>query len=749
MDQHYPERVRAFPAPGIWGYANRLGVPPGGRVRFHVCTPAAYDFSVVRLGTTAILDPAADERADRADIELLAEARRPAMPQTVSPGSYLYVEGPPIPTRPLTLALWLRPWRLPTIDTMQWNWSGLITDLNYPEACRVGLLLDHAGRICLYIGDGGPFRGEWLHCATRSVRDRLGTWMHLAATIGSDEVTIFIDGLEVYRGRIQAPLEPAPGSRARLRIGAGAERDAANNFLDGDIALPFVGHFVLESGDVRRLAADRGRTGIADLHAGEVLGDWPLEEEHGTHVADRSGRGRHAQIVNHGTWQIGGPGDDAAVDQARGHALRLSSDDLVDCGWTITDEFAVPADAEAGLYAARICLIGQDPLTALAIPFAVVRSAPRRQGSVALLLATNTWHAYGRIPRNDIRIPGLTSSFYTRHLNGRPFFHLGLQAPIPHANPYGFESERAAYTRHSHLVRPERFAQAWLEAEGYPYECLIDLDLHADPSVLANFQVLMICGHNEYWSDAMRDGVLAYLDQGGHVLCMSGNTLYWRVSFDDEMQVMESRKTSGTEDGEWLPPSQWGERRHGTDGRLGGTWQLLEQPTHEVIGLTMQGMVDDGTPTAFAAFQVEEPTHFLFHEPERVPVTEQGTIGERCLNGPKASGYEMDATPQVVGIAAEPTPGLVTLACARGQFSIEYAGADPFHGADLIYWERPGGGQVVNAGSIAFSGALAVDPGVRVLMRNVLSHFGVPRDDPSEIGQGRGHNLSMAHGPTN
>ncbi len=147
MDRRYPEPVRAFSVPGIWGYADRIGVPAGERVRFHVCAPSAYDFSVVRLGTNAILDPAADEPADRADCAVLARAQRPAAPQRISPGSYVFIEGPPIPSRGLTLALWLRLWRLPTLDTFQWNWSGLITDMNYPEACRVGLLVDHAGRV--------------------------------------------------------------------------------------------------------------------------------------------------------------------------------------------------------------------------------------------------------------------------------------------------------------------------------------------------------------------------------------------------------------------------------------------------------------------------------------------------------------------------------------------------------------------------------------------------------------------------
>jgi hypothetical protein len=137
-------------------------------------------------------------------------------------------------------------------------------------------------------------------------------------------------------------------------------------------------------------------------------------------------------------------------------------------------------------------------------------------------------------------------------------------------------------------------------------------------------------------------------------------------------------------------------------------------------------MVDDGTPAAFVPFHVEQPSHFLFHEPESVPLTPHGTIGEQGVNGPKASGYEMDATPQHVGLLSTPTPGLVTLASATGQYSIDWAGMDPYRGADLVYWERPKGGRVVNAGSIAFSGSLAVDPGVQAFVRNVLAHFGVP-----------------------
>jgi hypothetical protein len=368
-------------------------------------------------------------------------------------------------------------------------------------------------------------------------------------------------------------------------------------------------------------------------------------------------------------------------------------------------------------------LVGQDRSRSLAVPFVVTRSHPKQQGSIALLCATNTWHAYGRIPRDEIHVPGLTSSFYTRHQNGRPFFRLGFALPIPRADPFGYESARAARTRHSHLVRPERFAQAWLAQMGFPFECITDAELDGDKGLLRRFSVLMICGHSEYWTWAMRDAVRSHLDHGGRVLSMSGNTLYWRVSTDEERVALEARKVSAA-GGEWLPPEEWGERWHSDDGRAGGTWSLLGEPTHEVLGLDMQGMIDDGSGACFAPFRVLAPDHFLMTTPEGVPVTERGTIGERCLNGPMASGYEVDAAPSTVGTGPLP-PGMEVLASAVGQHLIEPAGRVGDQGADIVYWRRPGGGEVVNLGSIAVSGALAVDPGIAALVRNALAHFGV------------------------
>ena len=111
-----------------------------------------------------------------------------------------------------------------------------------------------------------------------------------------------------------------------------------------------------------------------------------------------------------------------------------------------------------------------------------------------------------------------------------------------------------------------------------------------------------------------------------------------------------------------------------------------------------------------------------------MPITAAGTIGERSLNGlGGASGYEFDANPDQTRLGPAPLPGVTTLASVLDQPNLEWLG-DPNHGADLIYWQRPAGGTVINFGSIGAAGALPVDAGMAALVRNALAHFGVDRE---------------------
>jgi hypothetical protein len=718
---------------GLSGYVDPIGVQPGEVLRVHLTAPAAHRISIARLGLNALLDDAGDA-ADRAEATVLGLLERPsASRHAIYPGSYASVDEA-LAGRPAAISGWVRPWRLPSV-VETWSWSAVVGEFDFPHRCHWGLGFDASGHPACYIGDGNTHDREWWTFAEASVVDRLGDWIHLAYSVDGPSVRLYMDGIPIAERRNTPPSSPsAPGC---VRIAAAAEGGVTDFFLDGDLSAITLFGRPLRREEVARLAADRGLSAPSALGLDEIEAHWPLRETSGARLADTSGHERHAVLFNGASLGIPGPSASTAIgrrgydpkqDRMRGGAVRFACDDLVDCHWPCAAEVRVPVDADSGMYYARVALEGSDD--ALELPFAIVRPTPRRGGSIALLIPTFTWTAYARRPIDDVVVPGLTSSFYSTHLGGRQFFHLGMRMPLlPRVRPFVHRTHRRGATFHQHLVRPERLAEAWLAREGYPYECITDAELDREPGLLKRFAALMIVGHNEYWSQRMRDGVEAYLDAGGAALNLSGNTLFWRVTYDDERRTLEARKT--TDPGEtdtWLQPSEWGERWH-TDGQPGGKWSLIGQPTSELLGLETLGWIDGGDPTGFAPFTVRTPDHFLFREPRPVPLEAGGLLGTRSLNGAAVSGYEMDGLPAAVGMAPRhSTAGMTLLAHAQhGQRYVATFAEDPGYGADMIYWERPSGGRLFNAASIGYTGSLAVDPGIQVLTRNVLHHFGVVR----------------------
>src|SRR6185369_16849054 len=140
--------------------------------------------------------------------------------------------------------------------------------------------------------------------------------------------------------------------------------------------------------------------GLEPAKGANLLACWPLAEERGARVADVSGAGRHGRIINHATWMIGGPafkadvprfgGYDPKADATRGHGLRLASDDLYDCRWSVTHRWKAPADARSGIYVARMHFDYEGKPREYHCTFIVRRAPRRRKSPIALLVATNT-----------------------------------------------------------------------------------------------------------------------------------------------------------------------------------------------------------------------------------------------------------------------------------------------------------------------------------------------------------------------
>jgi len=80
----------------------------------------------------------------------------------------------------------------------------------------------------------------------------------------------------------------------------------------------------------------------------------------------------------------------------------------------------------------------------------------------------------------------------------------------------------------------------WLASEDpFPgqIKTIVDLDLE-DYSVFEGAKVLVIAGHNEYWTRKARENVDRFIESGGNALFLSGNTMYWQVRYNENQTQM-------------------------------------------------------------------------------------------------------------------------------------------------------------------------------------------------------------------
>jgi|ETNmetMinimDraft_21_1059911.scaffolds.fasta_scaffold00524_12 hypothetical protein len=73
-------------------------------------------------------------------------------------------------------------------------------------------------------------------------------------------------------------------------------------------------------------------------------------------------------------------------------------------------------------------------------------------------------------------------------------------------------------------------------------------DLHNNPELLEGIDVLVIPGHDEYWSHTIRNGVEGFVRNGGHIASFSGNVGWWAINVNgDEIYVNKSHQNDTNE----------------------------------------------------------------------------------------------------------------------------------------------------------------------------------------------------------
>jgi hypothetical protein len=331
--------------------------------------------------------------------------------------------------------------------------------------------------------------------------------------------------------------------------------------------------------------------------------------------------------------------------------------------WPVAWRWVTDSKWEPGFYGLRVT----DPTGgAMTVPLVVRPAAARAR--LLVLASTNTWAAYNEW--------GGASLYYWRKdaSLGRDLAHSVTRLrPNPAADPERGEG---------HLARSLVELVRWLETAGYNYDLATDEDAHTDARLFEHYRCVMTDAHAEYWTVAMRRELERFLASGGALAYLSGNGLYWKTrAIEDGIEVV---KPSGVF----------------ADGETGGLWADLGAPESKLTGVAY---TERGAKT-YAPYRVLRPDHWIFGG---TGVVAGGTFGKQGAFG-AASGHETDKTNRY-------TPSGATR-LARG--------LNPrCGGADLIYLERANSGPVFSTGSITFVGALAHDPVLDRMMRNVLDRF--------------------------
>lgn len=238
-----------------------------------------------------------------------------------------------------------------------------------------------------------------------------------------------------------------------------------------------------------------------------------------------------------------------------GRRQRSNDDPAVNgCGWT--DPVVLQPTEPWGSGAFVVLLHarrGGESITREA--FFVLRPRPGCENKLVMVLTTATWQAYNdwgrgnhyRSVENGVSTDNPLPVVSRMRPWARGLIRQPADAPrhsdVPDLRPgekasYGWLlwALDAGYTRHysdagwAHYERP--FAQ-WLTNTGYQFDILTQDDLHFRSSALDPYCVVLLVGHDEYWSWEMRDALDAFLDRGGKMARFGGNMI-WQIRIEDD-----------------------------------------------------------------------------------------------------------------------------------------------------------------------------------------------------------------------
>jgi hypothetical protein len=184
---------------------------------------------------------------------------------------------------------------------------------------------------------------------------------------------------------------------------------------------------------------------------------------------------------------------------------------FLDAGWTVTDAIRVHSSWVSGYYLAVLRLTsGPDAGRGGWVPF-VVRAPASQRSAILVQAAVNTWQAYNRWG-------GMSLYRDAAGVNCK-----GVCTRVSFNRPYDTTTQNF-WDYELPLVH-------FLEESGYDVSYTTDVDTDRDPGGLLRHRLVIVAGHDEYWTKRMRDGFERARALGTNLAFMAANTGYWQMRY--------------------------------------------------------------------------------------------------------------------------------------------------------------------------------------------------------------------------
>jgi N,N-dimethylformamidase len=397
-------------------------------------------------------------------------------------------------------------------------------------------------------------------------------------------------------------------------------------------------------------------------------------------------------------------------------AIYFHDDDLADARWPVSFTYHVPSNLESGVYAAKL-ISGSNTFW---MPFYVTPNPGQPTASIALVIPTNTYIAYGAtgVAQWYAEVSGL--GLYSRHDDGSGVAYSTRLRPITSQQPAAYPQQ---FPNDNYLV-------AWLHDKGYKVDVLTDFDLQqGGAALLKRYRVVLTGAHPEYWTEQGLNALTDYVHSGGRLMYLGADAFYWVTGMDATGTYLEVRRRDGTEYWQAAP----GESVLTTTGEEGGLWRFRGRPPQALVGvgMTAQGFTTDRPYDRMPDSMTPQGSWVFAGIPSHAEI---GTADGLELPG-GAAGGEIDRLDYTIGSPEN------TLLLARAsnfdsayqfvveevnvQDSLQSGGTNPLITADMTLLKYLGGGAVFSAGSLNWTASLFTqnDPTVSQVTQNVLQRF--------------------------